>query len=63
MGSKLYVGNLSYDTTSSDLEQLPGKFADGVFRFRSVARPRRLPLFCFSSFRAGTPARFTYCIS
>jgi RNA recognition motif-containing protein len=22
MGSKLYVGNLSYDTTSSDLEQL-----------------------------------------
>jgi RNA recognition motif-containing protein len=25
MGSKLYVGNLSYDTTSSDLEQLLGQ--------------------------------------
>jgi RNA recognition motif-containing protein len=25
MGSKLYVGNLSYDTTSSDLEQLFGQ--------------------------------------
>jgi RNA recognition motif-containing protein len=25
MGSKLYVGNLSYDTTSSDLEQLLAK--------------------------------------
>jgi cold-inducible RNA-binding protein len=25
MGSKLYVGNLSYDTTSSDLEQLCGQ--------------------------------------
>src|SRR3954463_16486821 len=26
MGSKLYVGNLSYNTTSSDLEQLFGQF-------------------------------------
>src|SRR4028118_2149860 len=26
MGSKLYVGNLSYDTTSSDLEQLFGQY-------------------------------------
>jgi RNA recognition motif-containing protein len=26
MGSKLYVGNLSYNTTSSDLEQLCGQF-------------------------------------
>ncbi len=26
MGSKLYVGNLSYGTTSSDLEQLFGQF-------------------------------------
>ncbi|MAE64554.1 MAG: RNA-binding protein [Phycisphaeraceae bacterium] len=25
MGSKLYVGNLSYDTTSADLEQLLGE--------------------------------------
>ena len=25
MGSKLYVGNLSYDTTSSELEQLFGQ--------------------------------------
>ena len=25
MGSKLYVGNLSYDTTSADLEQLLGQ--------------------------------------
>jgi RNA recognition motif-containing protein len=25
MGSKLYVGNLSYDTTGSDLEQLLGQ--------------------------------------
>ena len=25
MGSKLYVGNLSYNTTSSDLEQLCGQ--------------------------------------
>ena len=25
MGSKLYVGNLSYDTTSSDLQQLFGQ--------------------------------------
>ena len=24
MGSKLYVGNLSYETTGSDLEQLCG---------------------------------------
>ena len=26
MGSKLYVGNLSYNTTSSDLEQLFGQY-------------------------------------
>jgi len=26
MGSKLYVGNLSYNTTSSDLEQMFGEF-------------------------------------
>ncbi len=39
MGSKLYVGNLSYNTTSSDLEQLFA--AHGTVQSAEViARPR-----------------------
>ena len=38
MGSKLYVGNLSYDTTSSDLEQLCGQH--GTVRTAEVITDR-----------------------
>ena len=38
MGSKLYVGNLSYNTTSSDLEQLCG--AHGTVQSAEVIQDR-----------------------
>ena len=38
MGSKLYVGNLSYDTTGSDLEQLCG--AHGTVQSAEVIADR-----------------------
>jgi RNA recognition motif-containing protein len=38
MGSKLYVGNLSYDTTNSDLEQLLGQH--GTVRTAEVIQDR-----------------------
>jgi RNA recognition motif-containing protein len=38
MGSKLYVGNLSYDTTSSDLEQLLAQH--GTVRSAEVIQDR-----------------------
>src|SRR3954464_12052310 len=38
MGSKLYVGNLSYNTTSSDLEQMCG--AHGTVQSAEVIQDR-----------------------
>ena len=38
MGSKLYVGNLSYDTTSADLEQMCG--AHGTVQSAEVIQDR-----------------------
>ena len=38
MGSKLYVGNLSYDTTNADLEQLLGQH--GTVRTAEVIQDR-----------------------
>jgi RNA recognition motif-containing protein len=38
MGSKLYVGNLSYDTTGADLEQLLGQH--GTVRTAEVIQDR-----------------------